>query len=65
MEWDDISDASHTERFNHYLNQLGGATSIENLNFAYQSATAEMLDEIHLMLRRLTNGEKNGSSDSS
>ena len=55
----DISDASHGERFHHYLDEYGGVGDdktqyrIDAFELAWQSATSEMLDEIHLMLRQL------------
>lgn len=47
MEPEDVSDTGYWERFSHYMDQYG-------LNsLARDTAVAEMLDEIHVMLREL------------
>ena len=57
MELDDISDACHGTRtrriFNQMFGEVSGSTTYEELRSAESLATAEMLDEIHLMLRTL------------
>jgi hypothetical protein len=53
---DDITALSFFERQKHYLNCYGGSTidgRLEAIPFANTSASAEMLDEIHTMLRHL------------
>ena len=56
MMLSDVSSLSHGERYHHYLDSWGG----EDMNRraaisgdAAQQANAEMLDEIHTMLRHL------------
>lgn len=52
----DVSALSFFERQEHYLNCYGGDTidgRMGALPFANTSASAEMLDEIHAMLRHL------------
>lgn len=59
MSLDDIGPYCHGERVRHYLRNLTGhdhctkTTTLEELRCAEGLATAEMLDEIHLMLRKL------------
>ena len=51
---DDISDLSHGERFHHYLDSYGGDdinARAQAYQMAHNQATADMLDEIHAMLR--------------
>ena len=50
----DISGLSHGERFQHYLDCYGGKeinARAEAYQIAHNQATADMLDEIHAMLR--------------
>lgn len=64
----DVCDACHGRRLDHYLEQFGGKSDGtpernrrrgEVYDLAHQAATAEMLDEIHLMLRTLlTEGKR-------
>jgi hypothetical protein len=63
----DVYDACHGHRLDHYLEQFGGkpdGTPERNrrrgevYDLAHQAATAEMLDEIHLMLRTLLMEDK-------
>lgn len=52
----ELSDASTHERLEHYLTQYGGTdihSRLEILDIAQFAAQAEMLDEIHAMLRQL------------
>jgi len=52
----EVSGYTHGERNYHYLGQYGGkdhARRVEAMDLAWQQATAEMLDEIHAMLRHL------------
>tara|TARA_R110000772_G_scaffold45492_1_gene104210 strand:- start:2361 stop:2552 length:192 start_codon:yes stop_codon:yes gene_type:complete len=52
----DVSEISFFERQRHYLDTYGGDTIdgiVGALPFANTAATAEMLDEIHTMLRHL------------
>lgn len=66
MEPDDVSDAPFYGRVAHYRRQLHGkeATMTERIRVqpvAIEQATAEMLDEIHTMLRSLlARGGDNG-----
>jgi hypothetical protein len=59
MTLDDISDHCHGQRERHYLKNFYGMTgaspdlSYEAIHGARDMATAEMLDEIHTMLREL------------
>ncbi len=58
MDLDEMSDASFSEREAHYRNQVCNENSnLEERAWAYkhghQMATAEMLNEIHVMLREL------------
>ncbi len=59
MDLCDISDKCHGERERHYLNNFYGKTgaspdlTYQDIEGARSMATAEMLDEIHLMLRTL------------
>lgn len=56
MELDDVCDASYGQRLQHYLNEYGGKDSALRAaarEEAHRAATIEMLDEIHVMLRRL------------
>lgn len=56
MTIDDVSDFRHGEREAHYLTSFGGQNIEDRLrvrHLAYNAATAEMLDEIHVMLRQL------------
>lgn len=53
---DDVSDLRHGAREAHYLKSFGGdkiEDRIQVAHLAYNAATAEMLDEIHVMLREL------------
>lgn len=53
----EISSASCWERQGHYLNQYGGKKMVDReaaFPIATFAAQAEMLDEIHAMLRQLT-----------
>jgi hypothetical protein len=56
MELDDITPARHGERMRGYIKSTHGSEALhrlthEEVTSAHQKATAEMLDEIHLMLR--------------
>lgn len=59
MELSDIGDYPHGERKRHYLMSMTGKTgaspdlTMEDLNLAEEMATADMLNEIHFMLRTL------------
>jgi hypothetical protein len=63
VDLSDICDAQHSERTRHFLRQLGGESEVwamvpmdhrtEYCRLAESMATAEMLDEIHTMLRAL------------
>ena len=60
MTIDDVCDASHGERTRLAMEQWHGKNfsaknlTIQDVEFAERIATAEMLDEIHCMLRHLT-----------
>lgn len=66
MDIEDVSPASHGERERHYLHDFVGKTgtspdlSHEDIQIAHNMATAEMLDEIHTMLRRLVTASCGG-----
>jgi hypothetical protein len=59
MEIEDVSDMQHSERLRHFLKDMCGKTgtspdlSQRDWDFAHGMATAEMLDEMHLMMRTL------------
>lgn len=56
VDLSNISDAQYGERLQHYLDQFGGQDSKARMqigDLAHQFVTAEMLDEIHTMLRYL------------
>lgn len=54
MTMDDVCDVSFGERHQAFLKNMGGSDinkRAEVYDLAWQSAAAEMLDEIHVMLR--------------
>ena len=57
MDIGDVCDASHGERHHHFIDDLAGKTNhqrrAEVYDMAHDMASAEMLDEIHAMLREL------------
>lgn len=59
MEIEDVSDMPHGERLRHFLKDMTGKTGTspdltqQDYDFAHGMATAEMLDEIHFMMREL------------
>lgn len=59
MELEDVSDASHNERLRHFLKDMCGKTGTSpdltqnDYDFSYGMATAEMLEEMHFMMREL------------
>lgn len=59
MTIDDVSEVCHADRQAHFNRQFFGQdsdweTRVRLQDLAWKEATAEMLDEIHTMLRQLT-----------
>lgn len=59
MEIEDVSDMPHNARLRHFLKDMTGKTGAspdltqQDYDSAHSMATAEMLDEMHFMMREL------------